>query len=79
MLARQRGQLEREQRGGAPQHPALQQEFDKLLPLMPFLPTELGKHLQAMPLMGWPENLGGSRASRRSHQSSKPWSILLCR
>jgi hypothetical protein len=45
----QRGQLgDLAEQQGAVRHDtqALQQEFDKLLPLMPFLPTELGKHLQ---------------------------------
>ena len=45
---------------------ALQQEFEKLLPLMPFLPTEMGKHLQeAIPFMGQAQGeLGGQQSQQ---------------
>jgi hypothetical protein len=69
----QRGQLgELAEQQGAVQNDtqALQQEFEKLLPLMPFLPTELGKHLQeAIPFMG---QAHGELGRHQSQQAIPP-------
>lgn len=69
----QQGQLSAlaEQQGGVQQDTqALQQAFDSLLPLMPFLPAELGKNLQeAAPFMGQAQ---GELAGRQSQGAIPP-------
>jgi hypothetical protein len=45
----------------------LQQEFERLLPVMPFLPTEMGKHLQeAIPFMGQAQGELGQHHSQQA-------------
>jgi hypothetical protein len=69
----QRGQLGdlAEQQGGVQQDTqALQQAFENLLPLMPFLPSEMGQQLQeAIPFMGQAQ---GELAERRSQPAIPP-------
>jgi hypothetical protein len=66
----QLGALSEQQGGVHHDAQALQQAFDGLLPLMPFLPTELGKNLQeALPFM---EQAQGELAGRQSQQAIPP-------
>jgi hypothetical protein len=69
----QRGQLGElaEQQGSVREGTqALQQAFERLLPVMPFLPTELGKNLQeALPFMGQAQ---GELQGHQSQQAIPP-------
>jgi hypothetical protein len=66
----QRGQLGglAEQQGAVQNDThTLQQEFEKLLPIMPFLPPEMGKHLQeAIPFMGQAQGELGQHQSQQA-------------
>jgi hypothetical protein len=66
----QRGQLgDLAEQQGAVRHDTqtLQQEFEQLLPVMPFLPSELGKHLQeAIPFMGQAQGELGMQQSQQA-------------
>jgi hypothetical protein len=66
----QLGQLGEQQGGVRQDTQALHQAFESLLPLMPFLPTEMGKNLQeAVPFMGQAQ---GELEGRQSQQAIPP-------